>query len=169
MTAQADMFRAAGTALFSADGRCRFTLTREWGPGILVCFIGLNPSTATADTDDPTIRRCIAFAKREGGGRLFMQNLFGWRSTDPAALIGAPGIVGEPPEELGVRADTADLIICAWGAIHKSLRWRADQVSDMLPGDPRLRCLGRTKGGDPRHPLYVRGDAPLMPWPAAVA
>ena len=165
MTAQTDMFRAAGTALFSADGSCRFTLTREWGPGILVCFIGLNPSTATADTDDPTIRRCIAFAKREGGERLLMLNLFAWRSTDPKALIGAPGIVGEPHEEVPCRAMEADVIICAWGSIHKSLRWRGDEIFDATCGERELFCLGYTKNGSPRHPLYTRGDAQLVPWP----
>jgi hypothetical protein len=163
---EASEAKPRGGALFSDDGLYRYELTREWGPGKLVCFIGLNPSTADAEQDDPTIRRCISFAKREGGGRLLMLNLFSWRSTNPKALIGLPNPIGEPPEEIAPRWNNAALVIAAWGAIHKSLRWRAGQVADMLCGDSRARCLGTTADGSPRHPLYVRGTAPLQAWPA---
>lgn len=157
----------ANGALFSDDDRYRFTLTREWAPGRLIAFIGLNPSTADAENDDPTIRRCIGFAKREGGGRLLMLNLFNWRSTDPAALLGLSNPIGEPPEELARRWRDADLVICAWGAVHKTLRWRVDQARDLLATETldRFRCLGRTKDGQPRHPLYLPRLQPLETWP----
>jgi hypothetical protein len=160
-----DPAQPSGSATFSDCGRYRYTLTREWGEGKTVCFIGLNPSTADAEEDDPTIRRCIGFAKREGGGSLLMLNLFALRSTDPAALLTTPNPVGEPAEEVGVRAAGADLIICAWGALPKVLRWRAAEIADGFCGDRQLLCLGKTMNGSPRHPLYLRADAPLVEWP----
>ena len=74
------------SATFSPCRRWRYTLLRRWEPAnlIVVAFIGLNPSTADETLDDPTIRRCIGFAKAWGAGGMYMLNLFGWRSTDPA-------------------------------------------------------------------------------------
>lgn len=66
------MLRAA---VFSPDRAHRYRLTREWysdRPPFVV--IGLNPSTADESQDDPTIRRCLSFARREGCGSLVMVN-----------------------------------------------------------------------------------------------
>ena len=75
-----------GTALFSGCGQYRYRLTRTWGPAAHVVFIGLNPSTADAALDDPTIRRCSAFARSWGFDGLIMLNAWAFRSTHPPAL-----------------------------------------------------------------------------------
>ncbi len=121
--------------------------------------IGLNPSTADADEDDPTIRRCIAFADREGCGALAMGNLFALRATDPKALLHATNPVG-PENERWLRylGEHVSVVVAAWGAAPIAKR-QAAQVAQMFES---LRCFGRTKSGAPRHPLYLRADTPLM-------
>lgn len=127
----------------------------------------LNPSTADEVDDDPTIRRCISFARREGAGALDVVNLFAFRATKPEALFDAPDPQG-PMNRIEVASaatgatNAGGWVVAAWGA-----HWLAD-----LPGADcavmlrdfgvSLRCLGHTKGGAPRHPLYVKGDAPLV-------
>jgi hypothetical protein len=73
-------------ALFSRDRRFRYRLGRRWGQGAAVCFVLLNPSTADEVVDDPTIRRCIAFARSLGYGGLEVVNLYAYVATDPAEL-----------------------------------------------------------------------------------
>lgn len=166
----------AGTgADISADGRYRYLLSRDWSapdqrivrPAV---FIMLNPSTADANVDDPTIRRCVGFAKREGCSRLFVANLFAWRATDPAELPTADNPIGPDNSSvtcqlLDYSASRAGLVVAGWGASGPAdakairvdwLRARCDER------DVRLWCLGTTKAGHPRHPLYVRSDQPLV-------
>jgi hypothetical protein len=148
------------SATFSACERYRFDLVRQWGAGPTVCFVMLNPSTADEREDDPTIRRCLAFARRESAGRLVVVNLFAWRATDPAALRSAVDPVGtETDRIIADHAVHADLVVCAWG-VHGALLGRGADVMARLEG-LRLRCLGRTKDGHPKHPLYLRSDAAL--------
>jgi hypothetical protein len=86
-------------AVLSECGRYRYVLTRTWDHDLAACaFIGLNPSTADAHEDDPTIRRCIRFARDWGHGGLIMLNLFAWRSTDPRGLLDAIFPVGPPAD-----------------------------------------------------------------------
>lgn len=154
-------------AVMSPCGRYRYTLTRDWScadePRAL--FIMLNPSTADALEDDPTIRRCVAFATREGCGSLEVANCYAWRTADPVLLWGNRGqdIVGpDNVERVRTALGRASLVICAWGA------YPVD--SSPVPGllaNVECWCLGVTKNGSPRHPLYVRGDAPLVRWPVA--
>lgn len=145
-------------------GLYRYALTRTWADGPWALFVMLNPSTADAMQDDPTIRRCVAFAKREGCGSLEVVNCYAWRATDPTALREQPGrdIVG-PQNRQAVRAGVAraSLVICAWGAHPVG----SSPVPTIVAEADRW-CLGVTKDGSPRHPLYVRGDAPLVRWPA---
>lgn len=142
-------------ATFSRDGRYRYTLRRAWGPGPFVAFVGLNPSTADATDDDPTIRRCVGFAKAWGFDALVMLNLFAWRATDPDALLAAADPIGPANDEvLAAVCEQAGLVIRAWGA-HKAARDRAYAVEDALGYSADL---GVTKDGHPRHPLYLRGD-----------
>jgi hypothetical protein len=151
-------------AMLSPCRTYRYTLDRTWDASLPVAlFIMLNPSTADASEDDPTIRRCRSFATREGCGGLTVVNLFALRSTDPAALTSHPDPVGPDNDtRIALALDRQPaVVIAAWGS-HPFARSRARQVAAPLA---RLRCLGTTKGGDPRHPLYVRGDAPLIPWP----
>jgi hypothetical protein len=119
--------------------------------------VGLNPSTADECTDDPTVRRCLGFARRWGFGHLVLANLFALRTTDPAGLREATDPVGpENDVHLSACAGEADVILAAWGA-GGALCGRDDAVCHLLR-DRELLCLGRTLAGQPRHPLYVGGD-----------
>ena len=122
----------------------------------------LNPSTADAVRDDPTLRRCIAFAKREGCGGLIVANLFNFRATKPEDMLHAADPVGPDADVrlLKVIEAVDGPLIAAWGS-HWMAKERAAHVEAM--SGQHMVCLGRTKGGFPRHPLYVRGDAPLQP------
>lgn len=167
------MFTSALTATgsganISDDGLFRYTLWRVWDstrPPFVV--IGLNPSTADASLDDPTIRRCIGFAKRESCGRMVMLNLFAFRSPSPKALKQAQQPVGPLNDValyeviLGLRTIPGNRLVAAWGA-HGTHEARDRAVVRMvrLLG-PTLLCLGKTKDGHPGHPLYLSKDTPL--------
>lgn len=145
--------------IFSPCRAYRYVLWREWdmcNPTYLQ-VIGLNPSTADETNDDPTIRRCIDFAKRWGYGALCMTNLFAYRATKPADLWKADDPFGPANDaHIVAIAQHAGLVLAAWGA-YAHYVWRGKQVwQSLLPH--QLFCLGRTKNGSPRHPLYVRKD-----------
>lgn len=149
-------------ANFSPCSRYRYRLWRTWDetrPPI--AFIGLNPSTADATRDDPTIRRCTGFASSHGYGTLVMLNLFAWRSTDPRALASSPR-EGEAENEhwLDVERERCPAMVAAWGANALA----AEQASRLDLDRWGLLCLGTTKHGHPRHPLYVRATQSLGPW-----
>ena len=115
----------------------------------------LNPSTADARRDDPTIRRCMGFARLWGYSVLEVRNLFAWRATDPRELLTAPDPTGGPRGDRELQAVAkADLVIAAWGA---RVPFARDREALALLGGCDLKCLGRTRNGQPRHPLYVRG------------
>ena len=146
------------SAVFSSCGRYRYSLTRKFfmGKGT-VLFVMLNPSTADAETDDPTIRRCIGFARRWGFQELEVGNLFAWRATDPKELRQAEDPIGpENDRHLMHMSGAADAVIAAWGA-HGAYQNRGRQVEGMLEGT--VEHLGLTKQGHPKHPLYLRADA----------
>lgn len=151
------------TADISPDGIYRYRLTRVWGSLPTLPFIMLNPSTADSTKDDPTIRRCIGFAKREGFGGIEVCNLYAFRATKPADLWQADDPIGprngQVLRDLLTRWNGGSPIVAAWGAHakHERVAWLLDK-----PGAHRLRCLGITKHGAPRHPLYVKGDQPLV-------
>ncbi len=148
------------SAEFSECGRYRYTLTRIWAPDErVVMFVGLNPSTADASRDDPTVRRCVGFARRWGFGGLVLTNLFAYRSTSPAALNEVIDPVGPDNDRHIARVSTdVDRIVLAWG-IHGSLFDRDGQLLKRLAG---AYCLGFTKSGAPRHPLYLPANAKLI-------
>lgn len=166
---QAALFEASrGSADLSPCGRYRYRLTREWDASLpRVCWIMLNPSTADADQDDATIRKCIAFSKRWGYGSLVVVNLFAFRSTDPDALPG-PIDLRDPrrnEEEITDAANEARAVVCAWGG-HAAAIGFGDRISAHLRKSVSLHSLGLTKRGAPRHPLYLPLDTPLVPWDA---
>jgi hypothetical protein len=157
---------AAGGAVFGGpDNRYRYSLDRFFPAehAESVCFVMLNPSTADATTNDPTIRRCIGFARSWGFSKLQVVNLFAFRATDPRALRTARDPVG-PENGFWIRQAIrrAHTTVCAWGAWPHLTPAHTTPVLD-APGV--LWCLGRTKGGAPRHPLYVAADTTLVPWP----
>ncbi|BCJ04510.1 hypothetical protein PRtIB026_A04580 [Pseudomonas sp. RtIB026] len=151
-------------AIFSECRNYRYLLTRTWdAKGKRIAFIGLNPSTADESSDDPTIRRCISFAKAWGGGSLLMINLFSLRSTDPKQLYLAIDPIG-PDNNKHIKAiiDSSDIIIAAWGN-HGTLLARAKDVLEMASG--KLQALAVTKSGMPGHPLYLPKNSIPKPYP----
>lgn len=164
----ADLFENNGAAL-THDRRYRLRLWRQWdGSRGLVNWIMLNPSTADEEADDPTIRRCIGYARRWGFGGIVVTNLFALRATDPRELRGAPDPIGPDNDvELVAVAFAADLVVCAWGNVGR-YRHRARQVVKLLHGAPGvdLHCLRITDQGQPCHPLYLPADLDPIPYTA---
>lgn len=165
------------SAVISEDGLYRYQLTRRWGSGNrLALFIMINPSTADADRDDRTIRRCIAFSQREGCDGLRVVNLYAFRTREPDEMFAAANkgvdIVG-PENDIWIAGSvdeavaTASPIIAAWGADSRISPHRVHGVKS-LPGMERAQALKLTKSGAPGHPLYVKGDAPLIALSKAV-
>ena len=152
------------TAVISDDGLYRYRLERVWDDARpALPFVMLNPSTADALVDDPTIRRCVGFARRENAGGIIVCNLYAFRATSPADLWKARDPYGpQQDDELRTLSEYARLtgmpIVCGWG-IHGG-SWNKP-IMMLQTHSPRLACLGRTKDGKPRHPLYVRADQPL--------
>ena len=145
------------TANISDCGRYRYNLTRMWDSQLpRVLFVMLNPSTADAYQDDPTIRKCIGFAKRWGCGSIEVVNLFAWRATDPRDLKVARDftydIVG--PENMAAWESAkgrCDYIIAAWGA-NKLAKEQEDLFASTFG---EVECLGFTNDKQPRHPLML--------------
>lgn len=168
MTAPMFDVMARGAEL-SACGTYRYTLTRTWDPADRpVAWIMLNPSTADAAKDDPTIRRCISFARGWGFGGIVVVNLFAARATDPGELCSFIDPVG-PDNDLALFDTIQGLTtVCAWGAsVPDYWRQRPPAVLRRLrEGGAEVGHVGLTKHGHPRHPLYVRGDTALMRWSA---
>lgn len=156
-------------ASFSACGRYRFTLTRHLGGGPAVAFVMLNPSTADASVNDPTIRRCMGFARAWGFGLLRVVNLYAWRATKPADMWFAERartcITGGPENDAAIRtaASAADLVVAAWGAHARDDRAQEALALIRASGKTPM-CLGITKGGAPRHPLMVTNTTALVPF-----
>lgn len=147
-------------ATFSRDRRYRYRLWRIWDRSLgIVAFVMLNPSTADATRDDPTIRRCVAFARRWGYGGVEVVNLFGLRATEPRDLCRARDAVGPANDRYLRRVGRrASLVVIAWG-VNGAIRGRTVRRLIGLAG---ARCLGTTRSGEPRHPLYVRSDTRLV-------
>jgi hypothetical protein len=157
------------SAVVSDDGLYRYRLDRDLGQaGGRVLFIMLNPSTADATSDDPTIRRCIGFAERFERN-LVVVNLYAFRATHPVALTtthaaGWVDIVGPDNDRyLLEAAGECNLLVAAWGA-REPRRGRHREVYELLRPCGPLHALGENANGSPKHPLYVRGDAALRPW-----
>jgi hypothetical protein len=152
------------SAYISECNAYRYWLKREWGGGgNLLAFVMLNPSTADAELDDPTIRRCIGFAKREGRGGIVVVNLFAGRATQPADLFKMPEPVGPNNyyQWMSWLRHEATKVVCAWGAEPAAAKQAKDFRRFAGEEGVELWCLGKTKDGHPRHPLYLKSDAPL--------
>ena len=153
------MYRSAD---ISDDGLYRYKLERKWGDGDTCLFIMLNPSTADARIDDPTIRRCMGYARQWGYGRLLVGNIFAYRATDPEELKRTPYPEGlRNIQALQDMITEAALVVCAWG----DWGYYRDRYLDILQlvGDKGY-SLGTTKKGHPKHPLYLRKDLKPVPY-----
>jgi len=151
------------SATLSDCGQYRYWLRRGSEANALT-FIMLNPSTADAVADDPTIRRCSGFARRNGYSGIVVANLYAYRATDPAHLWSAEDPVGPQNDYyLAKLARNQGDIVLAWGG-----KAKADRVARLAEivnhHGSRLLCLGTTKSGAPRHPLFVKNDQPLEPY-----
>lgn len=158
----------SGTAKLSADGKYRYSLVRDWGPEPRMAWCMLNPSTADAERDDSTIRRCIGFAKRERFGGIYVVNLMAFRARNPTDAMVVPDPCGPYNNDYleGV-ARRYDTIVCAWGS--GVPRWLVQNAFwYFMRGNgyksPQLLCLGKNKDGSPRHPLFVPKSQPLIVW-----
>lgn len=163
----------AGTAgaWLSEDGLYRHLLWRRWGQAPKTCFVMLNPSTADHAVDDPTIRRCVSFARQSGG--LNVINLSPFRATDPKELYREVELHGIPPLEGLVALEDSSEVLVAWGAMSgasPAVRIRMHQEAERIVAHARalslpVFCLGANNDGSPKHPLYLPASARRVPWP----
>lgn len=164
-----------GAAFSGPRNEYRHLLDRCWDDDLIVglklppfaLWIGANPSRASALFNDPTVTREIRFTKAFGFRRYVKTNIADYRSTKPSGLR-LPGVVPRSSRNLSVileQARSASKVIVCWGAVHPILQPYADETADALTGaGVEMFCLGVTKSGQPRHPLYRRGDTPLIPY-----
>ena len=152
-------------AVFDPSRTYRYSLYREWGdPSHKATFIMLNPSTSDETHLDPTVTRCCGYARRWGYGAIEVVNIFAYRSTDPKGLLAVADPVGEENDQYILAAvEDAALVVAAWG-VHGALQDRGRIVRELLADRCALTCLGRTRAGHPRHPLYLRRDAVPTPF-----
>lgn len=163
-------------ATISGDGLYRYMLVRAWAPfgdcttWKSLAVIGLNPSTADAEKDDPTIRKCMKFARAWGYNEIVMLNLFALRATDPEVMKAFRGDPIGPENDATIkRMAQGREVLCAWGndgehlgrgaAVLELLRYSAVT----LPG-LHLKALGSNKNGQPKHPLYLADSTTPEPF-----
>jgi len=160
------------SAILSTDKKYRYRLTRDLGMmgDRACCFVMLNPSTADAMNDDPTIRRCIGYARTLGSARLEVVNLFAYRSTSPDVLYGMSRDAAIGPENdrhIAEACNVSHIVICAWGN-HGALFGRAAEVIGLIRAQQGAQPMAlkiNAKSGQPAHPLYLKADAAPMEIP----
>jgi len=175
------------SATFSRNGANRLTLTRVWGEGPHVCFIGLNPSTADHEVDDPTVRRWIHFARFWGFSGFTAVNLYPCRSSSPAECRKWADWENNGPDwharddlhhNLGVivrESKAAAVTVACWGAVAWDEIWVEHVIEEITTGHepwPSIYCFGMTSSGAPIHPLArgkhrVPDDAQPLIWRVA--
>lgn len=157
------------SAKISSDGRYRYKLIRQWGDGIPLTIVMLNPSTADAEHDDPTIRKCMGFARRWNNVGICVLNLYGFRATSPRDLFREDHPIG-PGNDIEIfstiRAagkDGLHPVLCAWGDNAEPERVRnVMRIIQLSNGSPF--CLGWTKRSQPMHPLYRPYESERQPF-----
>jgi hypothetical protein len=149
-------------AVFSDDGRYRYVLWRVWSEILpLLLYVGLNPSKAGYKMNDPTIVRMMVRAHREGFGGLLAGNLHGLVSSDPDVLLGDVDAVGPDNDvylKVMIEMAREGRVLCGWGSFPAAAK-RAPAVLDMIP---HPYCLGVNPNGQPKHPLYIGYDVPMI-------
>lgn len=165
------------SAQLSADGVYRYTLTRDWDvpkPAPRhVLWVMLNPSTADADVDDWTIRRCQAYARAWGFDGITVANLFAFRATDPKELYGAPFPVGEVVDGVDLNDETlrrllqdphVEMVVAAWGKHGRYLRRHSEFATMAMHADRTVHVLKFAAGGVPHHPRGCADDLTPKVW-----
>ncbi len=153
-------------ATFSSCRRWRYLLWRRWDVGKPVAnFLMLNPSTADEVRLDPTCSRARDYAERWGYGALIVTNVFGWRSTDPAAMRAAKDPVG-PGNDAAIvsAAKESALVVCAWGNHAGHLKRSAAVSRLLIEAKVKLHALRVNANGEPAHPLYLPGNLRPLAW-----
>lgn len=150
-------------AVISEDGRYRYLLRRTWDhnkPRVL--YVMLNPSTADARLDDPTIRSCVRLAAGHGYGSMEVVNVFAYRATEPTELLKQADPIGPRNEDAVASAvGRCDVVICAWGAFPPAREKATPVLNAIRAHRPAAYCFGKTKAGAPKHPLYIKSGTPL--------
>jgi hypothetical protein len=151
-------------AVISRCERYRYALMRAWSDGPRrVMFVGLNPSTADGMVEDPTLRRCIGFARAWGYDGLWMANLYGLRSPKPRALRLVDDPIGPTTDHwLAHMRERSDLVVACWGADPMATPERVAAVRAIV-GD-ELHAIRVTKTRRPEHPLYLPGELRPIPY-----
>ncbi len=167
ITRRAEKGETVSEAIYSDCEAYRFSLTRVWDVALpTVLFIMLNPSKATELQNDPTIERCERRARALGFGAFRAMNIFAWRETDPKAMRRANTPIGDENDRLLCGSiPWADQIVAGWGT-HGAHLDRGRAVEALLrDAGAQLHCLGLTKDGHPRHPLYISYATQPQLWP----
>ena len=143
-------------ATLSEDRRYRYVLSRIWDESKpTVMIIGLNPSTADETENDPTIERCISFARSWEYGGIYMLNLFAFRATKPKDMFDAENPIGRDNDQyIKKYSKICDKVVCAWGN-DGSYKNRSREILAMIDN---IYYLKLNKTGEPAHPLYLKGD-----------
>ena len=149
-----DLFKHA---ILSPCAKYRYALYRQWDKTLpSVMFLMLNPSTADARKDDPTIRKCMAYAKDWGYGGIVVGNIYAFRSKDPKDLLHCNDPIGPLNDSyLYELTNKYPMVICAWGNNLENPK----RIKHLIGRGVRMtHCLELTKSGQPKHPLYLRGN-----------
>lgn len=164
-----EMSKYYSSAVISDCGSYRYQLRRIWDESKPKClFIMLNPSTADANIDDPTIRRCIGFAKNWGYGGILVGNLFAYRATDPKSLLCVNDPIGKDNLiHLKSMYNESEIMICAWGngkIVENLGKKLGDNYKPLSGFIGRIHYLDLSKDGTPKHPLYLKGNIVPIPF-----
>lgn len=155
------------SAVISEDGKFRYRLGREWDATLpSLAFIALNPSTADAQFDDATVRKCIGFGERLGFGSISIVNLFAFRATKPADLRAA-GYQDGPDNVEHIRAvvSQSEHIVCAWGANARGLAQPHKMIGLLRHWERQPKALRFLRDGIPEHPLMLPYSCTLQDFP----
>lgn len=139
-------------AEFSECGTYRYKLWRIWDNDLPIAMcIGLNPSTANGDKDDPTIGILKRMLTHLGYGGFYMMNLFAYISSKPEALLTCENPLGDNDKKLIEVANLCQDVIACWGNFKQAEK----RIEEVLPKYPNAKCFGRNKNGTPYHPLAM--------------